>query len=82
MARLAEKYEAQIREELKDKFGLKNIFEVPKLEKIVVNIGVNIVVKIVVNIVVNGQNAMKFVKLLLNCRKSRFRFIVMRCNAL
>ncbi len=40
MARLAEKYNSQIREELKTKFGLKNIFEVPKLEKIVVNIGV------------------------------------------
>ena len=40
MARLAEKYDTQIREELKGKFGLKNIFEVPKLEKIVVNIGV------------------------------------------
>lgn len=40
MARLAEKYNNQIREELKGKFGLKNIFEVPKLEKIVVNIGV------------------------------------------
>ncbi len=40
MARLAEKYDTQIREELKGKFGLKNIFEVPKLKKIVVNIGV------------------------------------------
>ncbi len=40
MARLAEKYEKEIRTELKGKFGLKNIFEVPKLEKIVVNIGV------------------------------------------
>ena len=40
MARLAEKYNSQIRNELKEKFGLKNIFEVPKLEKIVVNIGV------------------------------------------
>ena len=30
----------KLREELKGKFGLKNIFEVPKLEKIVVNIGV------------------------------------------
>ena len=40
MARLAEKYKNQIREELKGKFGLKNIFEVPKLEKIIVNIGV------------------------------------------
>ncbi len=40
MARLSEKYDTQIREELKSKFGLKNIFEVPRLEKIVVNIGV------------------------------------------
>ena len=40
MARLAEKYTSQIREQLKEKFGLKNIFEVPKLVKIVVNIGV------------------------------------------
>ena len=40
MARLAEKYESEIRVKLKEKFSLKNIFEVPKLEKIVVNIGV------------------------------------------
>ena len=40
MARLAEKFESEIREQLKDKFSLKNIFEVPKLEKIVVNMGI------------------------------------------
>ena len=40
MARLAEKYESEIRGQLKEKFNLKNIFEVPKLVKIVVNIGV------------------------------------------
>tara|TARA_B100001248_G_scaffold249168_1_gene222118 strand:+ start:59 stop:598 length:540 start_codon:yes stop_codon:yes gene_type:complete len=40
MARLAEKYESQIRMQLKEKFNLKNIFEVPKLVKIVVNMGV------------------------------------------
>ena len=40
MARLAEKYESEIRGQLKQKFNLKNIFEVPKLVKIVVNIGV------------------------------------------
>ena len=40
MARLAEKYESQIRVQLKEKFDLKNIFEVPKLVKIVVNMGV------------------------------------------
>ena len=40
MTRLAEKYESEIRVKLKEQFSLKNIFEVPKLEKIVVNIGV------------------------------------------
>ena len=40
MARLAEKFKSEIREQLKDKFSLKNIFEVPKLEKIVVNMGI------------------------------------------
>ena len=40
MARLAEKYESEIRGQLKQKFNLKNIFEVPKLAKIVVNMGV------------------------------------------
>jgi len=40
MARLSDKYMNSIRPQLKEKFGLKNIFEVPKLEKIVVNIGV------------------------------------------
>ena len=40
MARLAEKYESEIRGQLKVKFNLKNIFEVPKLLKIVVNMGV------------------------------------------
>ena len=45
MARLAEKYESQIRVQLKEKFNLKNIFEVPKLVKIVVNMGVGEAVK-------------------------------------
>ena len=40
MARLAEKYESEIRGHLKQKFNLKNIFEVPKLVKIVLNMGV------------------------------------------
>ena len=40
MARLAEKYQSEIRLQLKEKFNLKNIFEVPKLVKIVVNMGV------------------------------------------
>jgi len=40
MARLAEKYESEIRDHLKKMFSFKNIFEVPKLDKIVVNMGV------------------------------------------
>jgi len=40
MARLKKYYQTQLRDELKNKLGLKNIFEVPKIKKIVVNIGV------------------------------------------
>ena len=40
MSRLLEEYKNQIQQELKSKLGLKNIFEVPKIKKIVVNIGV------------------------------------------
>ncbi|MFL2679505.1 MAG: 50S ribosomal protein L5 [Alphaproteobacteria bacterium] len=40
MARLKIFYQNELKEKLKQKFGLKNIFEVPKISKIVVNIGV------------------------------------------
>ncbi len=40
MARLKKYYQTQLRDELKNKLNLKNIFEVPKITKIVVNIGV------------------------------------------
>tara|TARA_B100000131_G_C17818773_1_gene492838 strand:+ start:62 stop:601 length:540 start_codon:yes stop_codon:yes gene_type:complete len=40
MARLKKYYQTQLREELKNKLGLENIFEVPKITKIVVNMGV------------------------------------------
>lgn len=40
MARLKELYEKDLRNRLKEKFKLENIFEVPKIEKIVVNMGV------------------------------------------
>ncbi len=40
MSRLLEEYKNQIRLELKSKLGLKNIFEVPKIKKITLNIGV------------------------------------------
>ena len=40
MARLKELYVKDLRNKLKEKFKLENIFEVPKIEKIVVNMGV------------------------------------------
>ena len=40
MSRLLTEYNNQIKQELKSKLGLKNIFEVPKIEKIILNMGV------------------------------------------
>ena len=40
MSRLLESYNNQIRQDLKNKLGLKNLFEVPKLNKIILNMGV------------------------------------------
>ena len=40
MSRLLEEYKNKIKQELKSKLGLKNIFEVPKINKIILNIGV------------------------------------------
>ena len=40
MSRLKEKYYNQIKDQLKTTLGLKNIFEVPKLNKIILNMGV------------------------------------------
>ena len=39
MARLKDKYQAEVIAGLKQKFGYKNIMEVPKLEKVVINMG-------------------------------------------
>jgi len=39
MARLKERYSKEILPELKEKFGYKNIMEVPRVTKIVINIG-------------------------------------------
>ena len=39
-ARLQEKYEKEVVSALIEKFGYKNVMEVPKIEKIVINIGV------------------------------------------
>ncbi|MGI9860713.1 50S ribosomal protein L5 [Moorella naiadis] len=40
MARLKDKYLQDIRKAMQAKFGYKNIMEIPKLEKIVINMGV------------------------------------------
>tara|TARA_B100001057_G_scaffold157455_1_gene158067 strand:- start:6 stop:557 length:552 start_codon:yes stop_codon:yes gene_type:complete len=40
MSRLLEQYNNQIKQELKSRLGLKNVFEVPKIKKIILNIGV------------------------------------------
>ncbi|GAW90898.1 50S ribosomal protein L5 [Calderihabitans maritimus] len=40
MARLKEKYLKEVRPAMKEKFGYKNIMEIPRLEKIVINMGV------------------------------------------
>ena len=40
MSRLKEQYNSEIKEALTKKFGYKNVMEVPKLEKIVINMGV------------------------------------------
>src|SRR5664280_2483522 len=38
--RLKQRYDSQVRAELKDSLGLGNIMEVPRLSKIVINMGV------------------------------------------
>ncbi|ACB83805.1 50S ribosomal protein L5 [Natranaerobius thermophilus] len=40
MARLLEHYRGEVKPKLKDEMGYKNIMEVPKLEKVVVNMGI------------------------------------------
>lgn len=40
MSRIKEQYQAEIVPELRKQFGIKNIMDVPRLEKIVVNMGV------------------------------------------
>lgn len=40
MSRLKDLYNSQIKNNLREKFNYKNVMEIPKLEKIVINIGV------------------------------------------
>ena len=39
MARLFEKYQKEVAPALKEKFGYKNVHQIPKIEKIVINVG-------------------------------------------
>ena len=41
MSRLSDLYNKQIRNEMQEKFGYTNVMDIPKLEKIVINIGVS-----------------------------------------
>ena len=45
IARLHEKYKKEITNTLKEKYNYKNSFEIPKLEKVVINMGVGEAVK-------------------------------------
>jgi len=38
-ARLKEKYQTEVRQKLQDQFGIKNVMAVPKIEKVVLNMG-------------------------------------------
>ena len=40
MSRLKEQYNSEIKDAMVKKFGYKNVMEIPKLEKIVINMGV------------------------------------------
>lgn len=40
MARLLERYKKEIVPKLKEDFGYKNVYQVPALQKIVINMGV------------------------------------------
>ena len=40
MSRLLDIYNTQIKQDLKSKLGFKNVFEVPKLKKIILNMGI------------------------------------------
>ena len=40
MARLHEKYENELQEQIQEKLGLKNVMEVPRITKITLNMGV------------------------------------------
>ena len=42
MSRLFEQYNSEIKKSMQEKFQYGNVMEIPKLEKIVINIGVGV----------------------------------------
>ena len=45
MNRLQEKYEKEVKDEMAKEFGIKNTFAIPKVEKVVVNMGIGSIAK-------------------------------------
>jgi len=39
-ARLKERYQKEVRKKIQDEFGIKNVMAVPKIDKIVLNMGI------------------------------------------
>ena len=68
--RLQEKYKKEITKTLKDKFKYKNNLEIPKLEKVVINMGYSMliassVIRISLGLYNNIQEVEKFVNALI-----------------
>ena len=70
MARLKEQYQSEMVDALIKKFGYKNIMEVPKLDKIVINMGVG---EAKDNAKVRGEKMYEFVDRLINLALPRVR---------
>ena len=54
MSRLLEKYKSDIKTDLMTKLQLKNIHEVPKINKIIVNMGIIVKITLLIFISFNG----------------------------
>jgi len=45
MARLLEKYVKTVKPALQKEFGFKNIMQIPRIEKVVINVGIGKIIK-------------------------------------
>ena len=77
MSRLKEQYQNEIIDAMMKKFGYKNILEVPKLEKIVVNMGVGFKIRegmaIGCKTTLRGEKMYEFMDRLINLALPRVR---------